>query len=79
MNKDNKIIIAILISLVIILVFGEYRISGFDNYSMRNMMNGFYQGYSLNWFLGETMMILIIIFLTLGILWLIKQLQGGKK
>ena len=69
MKNEKILLIAILVILGIILVNSF----GFGNYGMMSWMFG--SGFGFMWIFMFFIWILFIVFLVLGILWLIKQLQ----
>jgi len=75
MNKNNNTIFIVIIIILAVLLFGGfgYGMMGFNGWNMGSMMYGF------NYGIGWLVMILIVVALVLFILWLVKQLQGGKR
>jgi len=74
MEKENNLIFAIGIALLIILLFGGAGMMGFGR-GYGGMMSGYYGGFGFMWLFGVLIMILFVIALILFILWLIKQMQ----
>lgn len=80
MNKENNIILAVVIALLVFLFLGGFGMTGIGNYGgMYGMMNGFYSGFGFIWIFGWLIMILVLIALVLFIMWLIKQLTGDER
>lgn len=80
MKSENNTIVIALIAVLIVLSFGfisPYGMMG--NYSGYGMMSRFFPAFGFMWIFGGLFMILIAIALILFIVWLIKQIQGGKK
>ncbi|MBS3091388.1 hypothetical protein J4217_02995 [Candidatus Pacearchaeota archaeon] len=75
-EKESNIVLAVVIVLVILLFFGGFGMMGFWG---AGMISGFFGGFGFMWIFGWMITILILVALILFILWLVKQLQGGKK
>lgn len=74
MNKDNMIILGIVIALAFILASGSYGMMGFGSFGgYGQMMGGSYTGFSLMWLVGLLSMTLIVIALFYFTLELIKN------
>ena len=74
--EDNNLIIGIIIAVAVFLLLGMFGFGGMMG-SGYGMMGGF--GFGSMWIFGFLFMALILIALVLFILWLVKQLQEGKK
>ncbi len=76
MNKENNLIIGIVVAVFVIFALGGTGMMGFGSYGwMMGMMNGNYSGFGFMWIFGWLIMILTIIVLVLFIIWLFKKLQ----
>ena len=78
-DKENNVMLAVVIALIVLLALGGFGMMGFSNWGTGGMMNGFYGGLGFMWLFGWLIMVLVVVALVLFILWLIKQLQGDKK
>ena len=76
--KENETIIAVVIVLAVIILFGVFGMMGFSSYGYGGMMGNFGYGFGGMWLFGSLFMVLILIALVLFIFWLVKQLQNGK-
>jgi len=76
MKDNNNLPIGIIIAVTVFLLLGMFGFGGMMGGSY-SMMGGF--GFGGMWIFGFLFMALILIALVLFIIWLIKQLQYGKK
>lgn len=80
--SNQNLILGIIITLLVILFLGG--LSGYGMMGYRSFgggMMGYSTPFSMNfmWIFGFITWVLFIILLILGIIWLARQLQGGKK
>ena len=75
-NNNNNLLIGIIIVVVVFLLFGMF---GFGGWTGGCMMGNWNYGFGGMWIFGFLFMALILVALVLFILWLIKELQDGKK
>ena len=76
-TNENDAVLVVAIVLFILLTFGGFGMMGFGG--IGRMMGGSYSGLGFMGTFGWLIMILISVALVLFILWLVKQLQGGRK
>jgi len=74
MEKDKNTLVWIFIAVIVILFFiGSFGMGGYG------MMGNWNYGFGGMWIFGFLFMALILVALILFILWLVKQLQEGKR
>ena len=78
MKDNNNLIIGIIIAVAVFLLFGIFGFGGMMGGSY-GMMGNWGFGFGGMWIFGFLFMTLILVALVLFILWLVKQLQEGKK
>ena len=78
MKDNNNLIIGIIIAVVVFLFLGMFGFGGMIGGSY-GMMGNWGFGFGGMWIFGFLFMTLILVALVLFILWLVKQLQEGKK
>jgi len=78
MKENNNLLIGIIIAVVVFLFLGMFGFGGMMGGSYVMMGNWGY-GFGGMWIFGFLFMTLILVALILFILWLVKQLQEGKK
>ena len=78
MRDNNNLIIGIVIAVAVFLLLGMFGFGGMMGGSY-GMMGNWGYGFGGMWIFGFLFMALILIALVLFIIWLIKQLQYGKK
>ena len=76
MKDNNNLIIGIIIAVVVFLFLGMFGFGGMMN---GGMMGNWNYGFGGMWIFGFLFMALILVALILFILWLVKQLQEGKR
>ena len=75
-NNNNNLLIGIIIVVIVFLLFGMF---GFGDGMGGCMMGNWNYGFGGMWIFGFLFMTLILVALIFFILWLVKQLQEGKK
>ncbi|MEK6875365.1 MAG: hypothetical protein AABX30_01645 [Nanoarchaeota archaeon] len=78
MKNNNNLLIGIIIAVAIFLLLGMFGFGGMIGGGY-GMMGNLGYGFGGMWIFGFLFMTLILVALVLFILWLIKQLQEGKK
>ena len=78
MKDNNNLIIGIIIAVIVFLLLGMFGFGGMMGGSY-GMMGNWGFGFGGMWIFGFLFMTLILVALVLFILWLVKQLQEGKK
>ncbi|MBS3099813.1 hypothetical protein J4463_01180 [Candidatus Pacearchaeota archaeon] len=78
MKDNNNLIIGIIIAVIVFLLLGMFGFGGMIGGSY-GMMGNWGFGFGGMWIFGFLFMTLILVALVLFILWLVKQLQEGKK
>jgi len=78
MKDNNNLIIGIIIAVAVFLLLGMFGFGGMIGGSY-GMMGNWGFGFGGMWIFGFLFMTLILVALVLFILWLVKQLQEGKK
>ena len=78
MKDNNNLIIGIIIAVAVFLLLGIFGFGGMRGGSY-GMVGNWGFGFGGMWIFGFLFMTLILVALVLFILWLVKQLQEGKK
>ena len=78
MKDNNNLIVGIVIAVIVFLLLGMFGFGGMIGGSY-GMMGNWGFGFGGMWIFGFLFMTLILVALVLFILWLVKQLQEGKK
>ena len=78
MKDDNNLLIGIIIAVAVFLLLGMFGFGGMMGGGY-GMMGNWGYGFGGMWIFGFLFMTLILVALVLFILWLVKQLQEGKK
>lgn len=70
--KDKNVVIGMIITFLVILLFGGFGMMSWSGYGMMGMMYGYDSGM---WIFNWIYMILVAVALVLLIIWLIKQIN----
>lgn len=81
--RNEEIIMIVVVSILVLFLFGGAGMMGFGGFGMGWMMYPFFSG-GFFWpmvLFGMLIWILIVVILVLGIIWIVGQLQnsGGKR